>query len=38
MTPFGAESLPEAECEILVREREKMEGHICANPFPSEPS
>lgn len=36
MTPFGAESLPEPECEILVREREKIEGQVCANPFPSE--
>lgn len=36
MTPSDGESLPEADCEILERERENVEGHVYVNSFPWE--
>lgn len=33
MTASDVESLPEAECEILVRERGKIEGHVYYKPL-----
>lgn len=33
MITSDVQSMPEAECEILVKEKEKTEGHVSVNPF-----